>query len=94
MSRFKVGDRVKIRTSGRTGTVRIVYEGQNWGFTVEDEYSIEFDDGTGAMTLVERIIEPLESIGFYEVKCECGSKYSSFETIHSYWCPVYKEPGS
>lgn len=27
-----------------------------------------------------------------EIKCECGSKYTSHPNIHSYWCPLYVPP--
>lgn len=80
---FKVGDRIKIRTSGKTGTVKGVFEAEMWNLYGGDEYQVEFDDGSGALTVSERILERE-----HEITCECGIRFVRDANKHSTWCPM------
>lgn len=83
MAKFNVGDKIKVKTSGKTGVIRIVYESGYWNMQ-DTEYAVEFDGGEGAITLVERVLESLNP----EPRCECGVG-SVKGNKHSYYCPLY-----
>lgn len=83
MAKFNVGDKIKIKTSGKTGIIRIVYESGYWNM-VDTEYAVELDDGEGAISLVERVLESLDP----EPRCECGVG-SVKGNRHSDYCPLY-----
>lgn len=88
MNKFNVGDRISIKSSGRTGIVRAIFESGYWHMA-DDEYSIILDDGSGAITVPAL---ELELISAADVpKCECGLKYSRSGGRHSFWCILYDE---
>lgn len=81
---FRLGKKVRVKTSGMTGVVKAVYEFGYWNMA-ENEYGIEMDDGSGLITLIERVLESIEP----EPVCECGQKGISYAK-HSDWCPLYE----
>lgn len=92
MARFKVGDRVKVRSSGRLGTVSAVFDAEYWNLwdhtgDSAHEYTVDFDDGSGAVNIVEKVLE------FANVRtCECGAKFIPwYEKNHADYCPLYKK---
>lgn len=84
MAKFKVGDKIRIKTSKNTGVIKLIYPSDYWNMT-EDEYAIELDDGSGVMTIVERVLELRDG----PVKCTCGLKYAPSGGKHSSWCDLY-----
>lgn len=85
MAKFKIGDKVRIKTSGMTGIVKAIYEFGYWNMA-EDEFGIEMDDGSGMITIVEKVLERNEP----PPVCECGLKHSRHGGRHSDWCPLYE----
>lgn len=83
MAKFDVGDKVRIRTSGKTGTVKVIYDGNYWNMS-DSEYGIEFDDGSGTITIIERVIDLADG----EPRCECGVGAVGGGK-HSEYCPLY-----
>lgn len=84
---FKIGDRVRLTTSGKTGIVRQVFDADYWNLSAgngDHEYSVEFDNGEGAINLVERVLELVQG-----VKCECGA-LSVGSNKHSDYCVLYE----
>lgn len=86
MAKFKLEDRIRLKTSGKTGVIKSVFDADDWNIG-EAEYGIDFDDGSGVITIVERVLEKIDGSG--APKCECGSRFSSFADIHSFWCRLY-----
>lgn len=87
MSKFKLGDRVRVTTSGKTGTVTAVHEANMWNMA-SDEYTVQFDDNAAIM-LVEKVLELFEKVP--EKKCICGLKYARSGGKHSNWCNIKNE---
>lgn len=85
MSKFKLGDKIRVRTSGKIGTVKTVYEGDDWNMS-ENEYGIDFDDGSGVITIVERVLEREKG----EPRCTCGALKTRNPEHHSRWCDLYE----
>lgn len=84
MAKFTIGDKVKVKTSGATGVVKTVFESGYWNM-MDDEYGVEFDDGSGMITLVEKVLEANEP----PPACQCGLKFSRHGGKHSRWCKLY-----
>lgn len=84
MSKFKVGDSVKVTTSDKTGIVRNVYEASYWNSS-DDEYAVEFDDGSGVTTIVERVLVSTTP----RPSCDCGLKFARSGGKHSSYCAIY-----
>lgn len=83
---FKVGDRVRITTNGKTGTIKAVYDADYWNLQAgngDHEYTVELDHGEGAINMVERVLAYE-----YERRCECGVKYDRHGGKHSDYCPL------
>lgn len=81
MTQFKIGDRVKVKTTGKAGTITGVFPAEMWNLYGGDEYQIEFDSGGGALTVSERILESEHDVG-----CTCGLKFARSGGKHSSWC--------
>lgn len=84
-AKFGIGDKVKLLSSGKLGEVKAVFDGNDWNLHKgEHEYTVEFDDGSGAVNIVERVLEHA-----HVKTCECGLKYARSGGKHSTWCPLY-----
>lgn len=86
MARFTLGDKVRVKTSGMTGVVKTVFESGYWNM-LDDEYGIEMDDGSGMVTIVDKVLERNEPAPV----CQCGLKFSRHGGKHSSWCKLYDE---
>lgn len=88
--KFKIGDRVKVRTSNQAGVIKQVIEADSWnmfGSSSNDyEYRIDFDDGSNSV-IVEKVLDLTENV---KSKCTCGAVFTSFSQIHSDWCDYNK----
>lgn len=83
---FKVGDRVRVKTTGQQGVVQTIFPAEYWGIIEgDDEYAVLFDSG-GSINMRDSILELVNV-----PKCECGAKFTSFQQIHSDWCPFYEK---
>lgn len=92
MSRFKVGERVTITTSHKSGVIRSVFEDHsNWvDHGSEFEYSVELDNAEGMLTVVEKVLA--REHHYYEKRCECGvSSVRDSGNRHSEYCPLYSK---
>ncbi len=89
-AKFKVGDRVRVKTSGNIGEVKEVVEADYWYMmapnSADYEYRIQFDDGNTSV-IVEKVLE-LEQVAIN--KCTCGLKYARSGGKHSDWCDYNK----
>ncbi len=91
--KFKIGDKVKCTTNTKTGVVKAVYDADYWNLYSMDgseshEYGVEYDDGSGLINLVEKVLELTgESNELYK-GCDCGAKHTRNPTHHSSWCSV------
>lgn len=89
---YKIGDKVRITTLDRTGVVSRVFDSHTWGvwsMGAGHEYSIDIDEGGGALTFMEKELEPLELILPTGRKvCECGVEKLGYGK-HSDYCPIY-----
>jgi hypothetical protein len=83
LTKFKVGDKVHIKTSGMTGVIKTLFPSDYWNMS-DDEYGVQMDDGSGLVTIVEKVLEKIEQ----ELTCQCGLKYARSGGRHSYWCPM------
>lgn len=84
MAKFTIGDKVRVKTSGMTGVVKTVFESGYWNM-MDNEYGVEMDDGSGMITLVEKVLVK----NWPDPVCECGLKYARSGGKHSSWCPLY-----
>ncbi len=86
---FKVGDRVKIKESGKTGEVTNLFPSEYWNLMAgggDDEYTVKLDDGDGAINFRESLLELIDA-----KKCTCGLVYARSGGRHSDWCDLYTE---
>lgn len=86
---FKIGERVKVKISGKAGTVKAVFPAEYWNLVAnggDDEYTIEFDDGEGAVNLRENLLELI-----YVPRCTCGLKFVRHGGLHSDYCDLYEK---
>lgn len=88
--KYQIGDRVKVKNTLRTGTVRSIFDADIWNlWGVEGgghEYSIAFDDEAIPVNIVERVLEYIE-----EPKtpgCTCGLNKITSGGRHSEWCQL------
>jgi hypothetical protein len=84
---FKVGDRVRVKLSGKEGIVETIFDADYWHHMAggaEDEFAIRFDDDGSLVNIRESLLEYVNV-----PKCECGARFTSFPQIHSYWCKFY-----
>lgn len=88
--KFKMGDHVRVKATGRTGTVKTVYDAYTWGMWTgfSHEYSVDLDDGSGAVTLIESVLEFSDETLPIGIKCECGVA-SVGQGKHSDYCPLF-----
>lgn len=86
MAKFTIGDKVRVKTSGMTGVIKAVFESGYWNM-MDDEYGVEMDDGSGMITLVEKVLVKNEP----DPVCQCGLKYARNGGKHSSWCPVWSK---
>lgn len=84
---FNLGDRVRLKVSGREGTISSIDEpnfapGSNGLYS----YLVELEGGAGTSTVWET---GLEYVGgrFWEPKCECGVSSTRSGGRHSSYCP-------
>lgn len=95
MTKFKEGDKVVVRASGRMAIVEKAYEASFWAFDYyNNEYAVKFDDDGTTITLIEKALRWPDEIEltYSGPKCECGSfKVRSYENLHADWCPLYKK---
>lgn len=87
MSKFQIGDKIKVKSSGKTGVIKAIYDGDMWNMS-DNEYGVEFDDGSGIITIVERVLQPIDFLE--EIKCECGVGAVNGNK-HSDYCPLYSK---
>ena len=90
---FKVGDRVRVKTSGKAGVIIAVHDSieYNMFFPNEVEYSVLFDAGEGQVNIVGRVLER-ETVN----NCDCGEHLVPWQRgHHARWCKLYqKDPGT
>lgn len=87
--KFQIGDRVRVTTNEKTGTIKAVFDSFSWAMIgVDHEYTIEFDDGSGATTIVERVLELVEGGKPRRSLCVCGVATVG-QGKHSDWCELY-----
>lgn len=84
MAKFTIGNKVRIRTSGMTGVIKTVFDSGFWNMQ-DTEYGVEMDDGSGVITIVEKVLEK----NWPDPVCECGLKHTRHGGKHSSWCPLY-----
>lgn len=88
---FSLGDRVKLKISGREGIVAAIYEGSFIaGANDETSYMIELDGGVGTTTVREGALE-FNGLNFWKPQCECGLRYARSGGKHSSWCPAKEQ---
>lgn len=93
---YKVGDRVKTK-SGYKGVIKTATGHYSDGTPI---YYVDFDHnwmGSDVMRETDLLpdnddmgITPYVSGSYIASKCECGASHTSFEHIHSTWCPKYE----
>lgn len=93
MSKFNVGDKIRIKTTGRTGKIRAEFTSQDAWWNLAEcgkDYIIELDDGTGTLTLAEKVLEKYSPEDKKAGGCECGAFVTDFPEHHSTWCPLHR----
>lgn len=89
---FNVGDRVRVKTSGKTGVVLSIHDSTtdySIFYPNETEYSVLLDAGEGQLNIVGRVLEH-EAVNRY--KCDCGEHLVSWQKgHHARWCKLYQK---